>query len=82
MSVNLFGIDFSLLFIIVALILIVLLSAVLIYQIRLIRNISFLKSHAKAANSAKDDQKETQNPVLAAVIIAAINQYKNQNSQR
>jgi Na+-transporting methylmalonyl-CoA/oxaloacetate decarboxylase gamma subunit len=76
----LFGIDFSLVFVIAALVIIVLLSAVLIYQIKLIRNISFLKTYAK--KSVKEEQNETQNPVLAAVIIAAINQYKNQNSQR
>jgi Na+-transporting methylmalonyl-CoA/oxaloacetate decarboxylase gamma subunit len=77
LSVN--GIDFGVVFLAVAIVLIVLLGLVLVYQIKLIRNISFLKAHAK---ESKEEPQEAQDPVLAAVIIAAINQYKNQNLQR
>ncbi|MDR1285011.1 MAG: hypothetical protein LBJ88_02290 [Campylobacteraceae bacterium] len=69
-------------FVIIALVLIALLCAVLIYQVRLIRKISFLRTHDKKDKKIEDERQNTQNPVLAAVIIAAINQYKNQNSQR
>ncbi|MDR2341822.1 MAG: hypothetical protein LBD84_02110 [Campylobacteraceae bacterium] len=82
MSINLFGVDFSVIFLVAAIVIIVLLGIVLAYQIRLIRNISFLKTYAKETKESKEEQKETQNPILAAVIIAAINQYKNQNLQR
>jgi Na+-transporting methylmalonyl-CoA/oxaloacetate decarboxylase gamma subunit len=64
------------------LVLIVLLCAVLIYQVRLIRRVSFLKAYDKKDKKIENELQKTQNPVLYAVIIAAINQYKNQNSQR
>ncbi|MDR1461428.1 MAG: hypothetical protein LBI78_07275 [Campylobacteraceae bacterium] len=72
----------SIVFIIIALVLIVLLCAVLIYQVRLIRRVSFLKAYDKKDKKIENELQKTQNPVLYAVIIAAINQYKNQNSQR
>jgi Na+-transporting methylmalonyl-CoA/oxaloacetate decarboxylase gamma subunit len=73
----------SIVFIVAASILIVLFSAVLVYQVRLVRKISFLKAYDKEAKEIEEaKQQKIQNPVLAAVITAAINQYKNQNSQR
>jgi uncharacterized protein YxeA len=72
-----FEIDFGAIFIIVVVVLIVLLSAVLFYQVKLIRNISFLKNHAKKIKESKEEQQEAQDPILAAVIIAAINLHKS-----
>jgi len=59
---------------------VVLLGAVLFYQVRLVSKISKLNETPASGASAKN--KKSQDAVLTAVITAAISQYKIQNSQR
>jgi Na+-transporting methylmalonyl-CoA/oxaloacetate decarboxylase gamma subunit len=81
LSVNLFGVELGTIFLVTVVVLIVLLGAVLIYQIRLIRNISFLKSFVKETEELKEERQETPNPAVCAAIIAAINLHKSKQRQ-